>query len=648
MAEKTVKDILEELGKLRPDTVAALVDGVLYDLHTPAPTYKEIKPLYPSQPQALEVIRHSTAHVMADAVQRLFPGTKVTIGPAIENGFYYDFDKPGAPFNDADLELIEAKMREIIAEDKPFARKRVTKEEALSIFTQLGETYKAELIRDLEGEISLYYLGNEWFDLCKGPHVPSTKFLGAVKLTSVAGAYWRGNENNPMLQRIYGTAFATQKELDAHLKQLEEAKARDHRKLGKELELVAFHQWAPASPFFLPRGAAVYNGLMDYIRKLYSVHGYQEVITPQVYDRELFKTSGHLDEYAEVMFFATSAEEYADALKNEKLAASKDVRDVNRFGLKPMNCPAHALIFDMKRRSYRDLPWRIADFGRLHRYERSGVTQGLTRVRSFCQDDAHIFCTFDQVQGEIAAFLKLTETVYNDFGFAAPHVVVATRPPKRIGDDALWDKAEDALITAAKQSNLNFTIAEGEGAFYAPKIEFHLKDVIGRSWQLGTIQVDFNLPTRFKLSYVDAESAGKSPVMLHRAMFGSVERFLGILIEHVAGAFPLWLAPEQIVLLPVSEKFNDYAHQVAREFRAQGIRCEVDATNEKLGAKIRSAHMMRYPLAGIVGQKEVDDRGVTIREHGQAKDKGMMPVSELAAWILRESLAPSLRSRQAS
>jgi threonyl-tRNA synthetase len=650
-ARKTPRDILQERGRLTADVVAARADGKVVDLHTPVATTAQLEPIRLNDPAALPVIRHSTAHVMADAVQRLFPGTKVTFGPAVENGFYYDFDrKDGGHFSEADFERIEAAMRETIAADYPFRREVVTKDSARALLRSMDETYKLEHLERLEGEISLYRHG-DWVDLCEGPHVPSTGFLRAVKLTSVAGAYWRGDERNPMLQRIYGTAFPSEKELRAHLQSLEEAKRRDHRKLGKELDLIGFHRLAPASPFFLPRGAQIYNALIDYVRELYRRHGYKEVITPQVFDRELFETSGHLPNYAANMFFAATEDglqHVAEALVKQPPAdadaARVQLERSMRFGVKPMNCPGHCLMFGMTRRSYRELPMRIADFGRLHRYERGGVVQGLTRVRTFSQDDAHIFCTFDQLEGEIVAFLDLVHSVYRDFAFDHVRIVIATRPEQRMGADADWDKAEQALESAVKRRGLPYEIAPGEGAFYGPKIEFHLKDALGRPWQLGTIQLDFNMPARFELEYVGDDNTAHQPIMLHRAVLGSIERFFAVLIEHVGGAFPAWLAPEQVAILTVSDKVDAYAGELLGLLRKAGIRAIADTSDDKLGAKIRNARNMRLPYLAVVGEREAEQRGAAVRSRDENKDLGFIAVDALIARIKAEGVPPSQRN----
>lgn len=636
------KELLQNKGMWKPTIVAVKVNGQLGDVHTPVPMNADITTVEIDSPEALEVIRHSSAHVMADAVQRLFPGTQVTIGPSIDSGFYYDFYRPEGAFSDDDLVKIEDQMKAIIHENRPFVRQEVSREEAHRFFESMGEHYKLELLAAAQEPITLYRHGN-WVDLCRGPHVPSTGFLQAIKLISVAGAYWRGDERNAMLQRIYGTAFATQIELDEYLKRIEEAKQRDHRKLGKELDLFSFHPWAPASPFFLPRGAFVYNALVDYVRTLYRKYDYKEVITPQVFDAALYRTSGHIPEYEDNMFFAATLSEHADD-GSEKKAETKPHPSSSayyRYGLKPMNCPAHALLFGSERRSYRELPLRMADFGRLHRFERSGVTQGLTRVRTFCQDDAHIFCTLEQIEDELLSFNRLVMDVYKDFAFTDVSVVVATRPEKRIGSDELWDHAENALRNALTKSNVTFTEAAGEGAFYGPKIEYHLKDALGRSWQLGTMQVDPNLPERFDLNYVGQDNQSHRPIMLHRAILGSIERFFGVLVEHVGGAFPTWLAPEQIYLATVSDKFNDYAEHIRKQLTRAGVRVHVDHSQEKIGAKIRKAALLKVPYVGVIGQREVDAQSLAIRMRNQ--DLGALPVKEVQQKILAEALPPSLR-----
>lgn len=653
-----VKSLLAERGLLGNDVVAAIVQGQIVDLHTPIDPPEKIEPLRQDNPKALEVIRHSSAHVMADAVQKLFPGTQVTIGPAIENGFYYDFLRPdGKAFSDADLAAIEARMGEIIAGQHDFRREEVSREDAKKIFGDMGEKFKLEIIDAIpEGQAISLYRHGDWMDVCKGPHVPNTKFLQGFKLTSVAGAYWRGQESNPMLQRIYGTAYANKKALDAALKQLEEAKARDHRKLGKELELFMMSDLAPASPFFLPRGAHVYNGLIDFVRKQYARRGYREVITPQIFDKVLWERSGHWQNYRDNMFLSFGA----DALEEPPVGRSakgpqlgdvfspKDpaVREqANKLhmdyvcGCKAMNCPSHCVMFSSQRRSYRELPMRMADFGRLHRYERSGVTHGLARVRSFCQDDAHIFCTGEQQQGEISKFVDFLFGIYDCLGFKKIEIRLATRPENRLGTDSMWDQSENSLAEALRAKNLEFIISEGEGAFYGPKLEFHITDAIGRSWQLGTVQVDYNLPERFELEYIGADNTAHRPVMIHRAILGSIERFMSVFIEHTNGAFPVWLAPEQIALLTVADRHNDYAYELKNAFEEKGIRVIVDDSNEKLGAKIRTARNMRIPYLGVLGDKEVEAKSLSVRSREQG-ELGSIPMAELLARLVNESVVP--------
>ncbi len=609
----TVADVAASIGKrLAKDALAGKVNGKVVDVYTTVPAGAKVEIVTPKSDEGLDTIRHSTAHLMAMAVQELFPGTQVTIGPVIENGFYYDFGA-AQPFTDDDLRRIEEKMQEIVKRDLPIRREEWSRDEAVSTFGKLDEKFKVEIIEGIPGDepLSVYRQG-EWFDLCRGPHVPSTGRLGAFRLTSVAGAYWRGDERNAMLQRIYGTAWADKEQLEAHLKQVEEAKARDHRKLGKELELIYFSQFAPAMPNFLPKGAVIYNGLQSFVREFYFCDGYTEVISPLVWDTELFKISGHYDNYKENMFFSEV--------------------DEREYGLKPMNCPGHTQIYAMDRRSYRDLPIRIADFARLHRYERSGVTHGLARVRSFAQDDAHLFCTPGQVEAEIDRELRLIKEIYDTFGFAEVRIAHSTRPEKRLGSDAMWDAAEGALESALRKNSLAFHVNPGEGAFYGPKLEFQVTDAIGRPWQLGTIQVDYQLPERFKLEYIADDGKEHRPVMIHRAILGSLERFIGILIEHFAGAFPTWLAPVQVKVLPLSEKFLDYARDVARRLQAEGIRVETDDSNEKLGAKIRNAQLQKVPYMLVLGEKEAQAGTVTVRKRSGG-DQASIPVGELIALV---------------
>jgi threonyl-tRNA synthetase len=585
---------------------------------------------------------------MADAVQRLFPGTKVTIGPAIENGFYYDFDRPDGRFTEDDLARIEETIREIAKGDHAFVRTELTRDDARARIAERGERYKLEILDAIpSGEAISFYQHGAWFDLCEGPHVPSTRFLGAVKLTSVAGAYWRGDERNPMLQRIYGTAFPSQKALDAYLKQLEEAKARDHRKLGKELSLFMFHEWAPASPFFLPRGAFVYNGLIGYIRAQYARRGYSEVITPQVFDKALWERSGHWENYRDNMFLAFGSD--AMTVEGDRGIPMRDVFPLGAdakaadaqmdyvCGCKAMNCPSHCLMFAADLKSYRDLPLRMADFGRLHRYERSGVTHGLSRVRTFSQDDAHIFCTPEQMPAEIDGFFDLLDEVYTALGLDKVAIRLATRPKEGfLGSVEDWERAEQTLAESVTRKGKVFELAPGEGAFYGPKLEFHVTDAIGRSWQLGTIQLDFNLPERFDLSYIGSDNTAHRPVMLHRAVLGSIERFLSVYIEHTAGWFPAWLAPEQVVLLTVADRHLEFAEKLAERLRAEGLRPKVDPSSDKLNAKIRTASLMRPPYIGVIGDKELERDGVTLRK-GRT-DLGFVSTADLIAKLRAESV----------
>jgi threonyl-tRNA synthetase len=647
-SRKTPREILSAGGKLDKDVIAVKYRGRTVDLHTPidaTATAADLTPIHAKDADGLAVIRHSTAHVMADAVQRLFPGTKVTIGPAIEDGFFYDFDKPGSAFTDDDLLKIEQAMHEVIEKNTPFRRAVVTRQEAKSMFSAMGETYKLEIIDAIpEGEeVSIYEHGappDKWLDVCEGPHVPSTGFLAAVKLTHVAGAYWRGDERNPMLQRIYGTAFSSVDALEEHLKNLELAKQRDHRKLGKELDLVMFHEVAPAMPFFLPKGAFVYNRLVDYMRNLYEGYGYEEVITPQTFDPALFRKSGHLGNYNENMYRLWTEDAVEDkALLEGTGAKLKEELEAGSFAMKPMNCPSHCVIFGSRRRSYRELPWRMADFGRLHRYERGGVVHGLARVRSFAQDDGHIFCTDDQVTQEIESFLRMFYAVYKALTFEKIEVKLATRPDKRIGSDELWDRAEKGLADGLTKAGLAFETLPGEGAFYGPKIEFHVQDALKRSWQLGTLQYDPNLPNRFELAYTGEDGKDHRPVMLHRAVFGSMERFFSVYLEHCGGNFPAWIAPRQAIVVTVSAKVDDYAHRVHRMLRDEGLRVDVDVSPDKLGAKIRNARLARYPYLLVVGPKEAEGDLVGVRSRDQG-ELGAMPVKEFAAKLKGESIPP--------
>ena len=643
------RDLVKDKGLLEDDVIAIKIDGKVVDLHTPVDPNTTFTTIKATDKEGVQVIRHSTAHVMADAVQKLFPGTKVTIGPAIEDGFYYDFAKEGPGFTEEDLAKIEKAMRDIVKKNTTFRREVVTRDQALALFEKMGETFKMEIIRSIpEGEeVSLYRHGwpgskDEWFDVCEGPHVPTTGFLKAVKLQSVAGAYWRGNEKNPMLQRIYGTAFSTPEALDEYLKLLEEAKARDHRKLGKELDLFFFDPVSPAMPFLLPRGAFVYNKLVDFMKQLYVEYGYDEVITPQAFDPKLFRTSGHLGNYNENMYRLWTEDQVEEVKENPEAfegGLAKHLQDTS-FAIKPMNCPSHCVIFGVRKRSYRELPWRIADFGRLHRYERGGVVHGLSRVRSFCQDDAHIFCTREQVPEEIEKFLAMFYRAYKTFGLTKIDIKLATRPEKRIGSDEDWDMSERALAEGLERAGLPFEITPGEGAFYGPKLEFHVQDALKRSWQLGTIQYDPNLPERFDLAYTGSDGKDHRPVMLHRAVLGTMERFLSVYIEHIAGAFPTWIAPMQAIILTVSDKTEAYGRELLAEMKKQGFRVEADFSGDKLGAKIRNARSTKHPYMLVVGPKDAEAGTVAVRSR-DAGELGAMPKEQLFAKLFEESTPPN-------
>jgi threonyl-tRNA synthetase len=608
----TPLQVAEGIGpRLARDAVAARVAGELVDLTRPVQTDASLEILTKKNAESLEVLRHSTAHATAQAVQELFPGTKIAQGPVIEDGFYYDFDRE-EPFSDKDLEAIEKRMAEIVQRDLPVHRLEMPRDEAIAYFEKEDEPYKVHFARTKGGESVSIYRQGEWDDFCRGPHLPSTGRLGAFKLLSVAGAYWLGDERNKMLQRIYGTAFFDRKELDEHLRLLEEARKRDHRKLGRELDLFSFHAEAPASPFFHPRGTTVYNVLVDYVRGLYRDYGYSEVITPQIFDADLWHKSGHYEHYRDNMYFTEV--------------------DGRQYAVKPMNCPSHCLLYSEGRHSYRELPIRIADFGRLHRYELSGVTAGLTRVRTFAQDDAHIFCTEEQIPSEVASVTRMILECYAMFGFEVK-IVLSTRPDDRAGDDSLWDRAEEALRGALTDQGHEFTVAEGEGAFYGPKIDFIAKDALKREHQLGTIQLDYVLPGRFGLTYIDADDNAQQPVMIHRAMLGSLERFFGILVEHTGGAFPFWLAPEQVRVLSITERTGEYAEKFAARLAESGLRAEADLRNEKIGAKIREAQLAKVPIMLIVGDREAAEGAVAVRLRTDG-DRGAMDTEQFLAKAL--------------
>jgi threonyl-tRNA synthetase len=616
----TGADLAAGIGpRLLEAAVAIKVDGKIQDLKNPLPDGAKVAIVTSKDPDSLEVIRHSAAHLLAQAVQRLFPAAKVGIGPVIEDGFYYDFLVEKF-FTPEDLEAIEAEMRRISESAIPVVREEMERDAAVQRFEGMGEYLKVELVSAIpSGETISGYKQGDFYDLCRGPHVPDTGKLKAFKLLYTAAAYWRGDEKREQLCRIYGTAFHTQKELDEHLKRLEEARARDHRKLGKELGLFSFHPEAPASPFFHPKGTVIYNELVNYMRGLYARQGYDEVITPQALDVSMWKTSGHYDKYQENMYF-TMVEE-------------------REYALKPMNCPTHCLIYGTTKHSYRDLPIRYADFGRLHRYERSGVTQGLTRVRTFCQDDAHIYCAPDQMKVEMASFFAFIMDVYKTFGFEEVRVVLSTRPEKRIGAEELWDQAEKALAEAMNEAGMEFKVSPGDGAFYGPKIEFQVLDALKRPWQLGTLQVDYFLPERFGLKYVKPDGSEGTPVMLHRAILGSLERFMGILIEHCAGSFPTWLAPVQLTVLPITERVHDFARQIQEKALDLGLRAELDLRNEKVNAKIRDAQLQKIPYMLVLGDREAASGAVSVRHRHQ----GDLGVQDLSAFF--EKIQAEIRQR---
>jgi threonyl-tRNA synthetase len=571
----------------------------------------------------LEVIRHDTAHVLAMAVQELFKDTQVTIGPVIENGFYYDFSRK-KPFTDEDLAKIEEKMIEIIDRDEPTTREVWDREKAIEHFKKKGELYKAEIINSIptKEEISIYFHG-KWHDLCRGPHLTSTGKIGkAFKLTKLAGAYWRGDSNNEMLQRIYGTCWRNKKELDEYLHRIEEAEKRDHRKLGKVMDLFHFQEESPGAVFWHEGGWQLFQSLIDFMRQKQTEAGYREVNTPDILDKTLWEKSGHWEKFQEHMYTTKTPDERV-------------------FAIKPMNCPGCVQIFNQGLKSYRDLPLKLSEFGKVHRYESSGSLHGLMRVRSFTQDDAHIFCTENQITEESLKVTKLILDIYKAFGFENVILKYSDRPAKRVGDDKLWDKAETALLEAVKASKLDYSINKGEGAFYGPKIEFVLRDTIGRDWQCGTLQVDLNLPGRLGATYIDKDGVKKNPVMLHRALFGSLERFIGILIEHYAGKLPLWLAPKQVAILPISQEFDDYAKKVSAELDKNKIRNIIDLKNEKINYKIREHSLSKTPILMICGSKEQENQSITLRRLGQEK-QDTLPLKEAVNLLVNESLAPKI------
>lgn len=612
----TGADLARSIGpRLLEAALAVRVDGVLRDLNRPLSDGVQTAVVTAKDPEGLDLLRHSTAHLLAQAVKRLFPKAKVGIGPVIEDGFYYDFQVTPF-FTPEDLLAIEGEMKRLAEADLPIVPEELVRDSALQQFKALDEPLKVELIASIPEDQPLTgYRQGDFFDLCRGPHVPSTGKLKAFKLLHTAAAYWKGDEKNVQLCRIYGTAFPTQLELDQHLARLDAARARDHRRLGKELGLFSFHPEAPASPFFQPKGTVIYNELLAYLRSLYRRKGYQEVITPQALDVALWRTSGHYEKYRDNMYFTEV--------------------DEREYALKPMNCPTHCLIYGAGHHSYRDLPIRYADFGRIHRYERSGVTQGLTRVRTFCQDDGHIICTPEQMKIELATFFGFLREVYATLGFDEVRVALSTRPEQRLGSDEVWDQSESALAKALQEAGMDYHINPGEGAFYGPKIEFQVLDALRRPWQLGTLQVDYSMPARFGLVYVKPDGSEGTPVMLHRAILGSLERFLGILIEHCAGAFPVWLAPVQVALLPITDRIHDYARAIQEQALDLGIRVEVDLRNEKVNAKIRDAQLQQVPYMLVLGEREATENTVSVR-HRRNGDLGTQTIEAFLSTVVHE------------
>jgi len=612
----SVLDIATSIGSgLAKATLAGRVNNILVDASTLINEDANLQIITAKDLDGVDIIRHSTAHLLAQAVKQLFPDAQVTIGPVIENGFYYDFAYK-RPFTTEDLAVIEAKMQQLVTEDLSISRSILSRDDAISFFRDQGEAYKAEIIESIPADQDLFlYQQGGFTDLCRGPHVPSTGKLNAFKLMKIAGAYWRGNSENEMLQRIYGTAWGDKKELQAYLHRLEEAEKRDHRKLAKTLDLFHSQEEAPGMVFWHEKGWIIYQQVEQYIREKLRVNGYGEVKTPQLVDRSLWEKSGHWDKFG-AMIFTTHSEN----------------RD---YAIKPMNCPCHVQIYNQGIKSYRDLPIRLAEFGSCHRNEPSGTLHGLMRVRNFVQDDAHIFCTEEQIQGEVSIFIDMLFAVYKDFGFEDVIIKLSTRPENRVGDDSVWDKAENALELALNNKNLKWDLQPGEGAFYGPKIEFSLKDCIGRVWQCGTIQVDFSMPGRLGATFIAEDGSKQAPVMLHRAILGSLERFIGILIEQHAGTFPLWLSPIQVIVLDIADRHAEYASEIFKELEKQGIRVKIDLRNEKIGFKIREHSMQRVPYLVIIGDKELEEKRITVRTQ-KGDDLGSLSVTEFTERLKQE------------
>jgi threonyl-tRNA synthetase len=627
----TGKELAESIAKsLAKRAVAMSVDGKLADLADPIEANASIKILSRTDPEALELIRHDAAHVMAEAVQALWPGTQVTIGPVIENGFFYDFAK-AEPFHPDDLGRIEAKMHEIIARNAPFTKEFWSRQKAKDFFKSKGELFKIELVDAIpEGEDLKIYKQGDWLDLCRGPHMTSTGQIGkAFKLTKFAGSYWRGDHTKPQLQRIYGTAWASEQELATYLKQIEEAEKRDHRKLGREMDLFHFQEEGPGVVFWHPKGWELFQNLINYMRRRQNAAGYREVNGPQILDKSLWETSGHWETFRENMFTTVTEDE-------------------RTFAIKPMNCPGHVQIFKHGLRSYRELPYRVSEFGIVHRYEPSGALHGLMRVRGFTQDDAHIFCTHEQLADECLKINDLILSIYRDFGFEEVVVKLSTRPEKRVGADALWDRAEAAMsdvlkkIEAQSGGKIKTGINPGEGAFYGPKFEYVLRDAIGRDWQCGTTQVDFNLPERFGAFYIDADGEKKVPVMIHRAIFGSMERFTGILLENTAGHLPLWLAPVQAMVCTIVSDADAYAEEVLELLRLSGLRAQIDLRNEKINYKVREHSLSKTPVMLVVGKREAEERTVSVRRLGSQEQK-VLPLKEVLSLLTDEAVPPDVK-----
>jgi len=615
---KLVEKISKSLAK---KACIMSVNGKLEDLSYEIKKNSTVRIITSKDKEGLEVLRHDTAHILAMAVQELFSRTQVTIGPVIEDGFYYDFSRQ-EPFTEDDLKKIENRMKEIIDRDEKTTREAWKRNDAISHFKKIGEHYKSEIVKDIpkEEEVSIYYHG-KWYDLCRGPHLSSTGKIGkAFKLTKVSGAYWRGDSNNEMLQRIYGTCWANQKDLDNYLKRLEEAEKRDHRKLGKEMDLFHFREESPGAVFWHSKGWNLFLKLIQYMRAKQKQEGYQEINTPELLDKSLWEKSGHWEKFGEHMLTSTTPD--------EKI-----------FAIKPMNCPGCVQIFNQGLKSYRDLPLKMSEFGKVHRYEPSGALHGLLRVRAFTQDDAHIFCTEEQITQQCLSITNLILEIYRDLGFENIILKFSDRPKIRVGEDKIWDKSEAALLEAIKASKLEYSVSSGEGAFYGPKIDFILRDAIERDWQCGTLQVDLNLPGRLGATFVDKDGSKKVPVMLHRALFGSLERFIGILIEHYAGKLPLWLSPVQAVILPISQDFNDYAKKVFEQFIKAGINCEVDLKNQKINYKIREHSLAKIPILLICGRKELDTNTITIRRLGSEKQE-TMNLDKSVQYISSQNKAP--------